>query len=255
MRIRITLNALEQAPIPINYNYFLTAMIYRFLAASSGEYAEFLHDHGYKPEGSRNGLKLFTYSMLRGPHRLDRDMIAFTGPVEWLLSSPVKPFVQHLVNGLFERGAEIAIGPSGGRCRFRVEAVETMAQPVFRNRMKFVCLSPITVSAAVENGPAHYIRPWENEFSDAVKRNLMRKYQLIYGRKARDSAFEIRIDNDYMNRRSGKIMKGITFKKAKIAGFLAPFTVTGGPKLIEIGYECGFGDKGSMGFGMVECAV
>jgi CRISPR-associated endoribonuclease Cas6 len=32
---------------------------------------------------------------------------------------------------------------------------------------------------------------------------------------------------------------------------MAPLEVTGSPELIETGYEAGFGEKGSMGFGMI----
>ncbi|MDD2716741.1 MAG: CRISPR-associated endoribonuclease Cas6 [Candidatus Wallbacteria bacterium] len=252
MRIKLTLSTLIPASIPINYNYFITAMIYRFLAASSQEFSAFLHDYGYRLSGSRKGFKLFTYSMLRGHHTITGALISFTGPVTLLLSSPVMPFVQHLVNGLFSRGANLEIGPSTGRGRFRIESVETLENPKFTRKMKFVCLSPATVSVSGDNGLPHYLRPWEEGFSDAIKHNLMRKYELVHGKKLRDSAFEVRIDNDYMNRHAGKVMKTIAFKKAKIAGYFAPFTVTGSPKLLELGYEAGFGEKGSMGFGMVE---
>jgi CRISPR-associated endoribonuclease Cas6 len=32
----------------------------------------------------------------------------------------------------------------------------------------------------------------------------------------------------------------------------APFTITADPQLIQLGYECGFGENNSAGFGMVE---
>jgi len=50
----------------------------------------------------------------------------------------------------------------------------------------------------------------------------------------------------------GKISKLIHFKKidnnirTKIKGFEAPFTVVANPELIKIGYDCGFGNGGSM---------
>jgi CRISPR-associated endoribonuclease Cas6 len=31
-----------------------------------------------------------------------------------------------------------------------------------------------------------------------------------------------------------------------------PFTLSGNSELIKVGYECGFGEKNSTGFGMVE---
>ena len=65
----------------------------------------------------------------------------------------------------------------------------------------------------------------------------------------------VNIDEDYMKRRNGKITKNINFKGTNIIGFMAPFEVVGKPELIEMGYEAGFGEKGSMGFGMVKESV
>lgn len=37
-----------------------------------------------------------------------------------------------------------------------------------------------------------------------------------------------------------------------VIGLQAPFTITGDQRLIKLGYECGFGEKNSMGFGMAD---
>jgi CRISPR-associated endoribonuclease Cas6 len=55
-------------------------------------------------------------------------------------------------------------------------------------------------------------------------------------------------------RHGGRISKLIDYKGTKIRGYQAPFTVTGPPELLRIGYACGFGDRNSQGFGMVEVA-
>ena len=44
----------------------------------------------------------------------------------------------------------------------------------------------------------------------------------------------------------------VDYKGIKIRGVVSPFHVIGAPELIHIGYECGFGDKNSMGFGMAD---
>jgi CRISPR-associated endoribonuclease Cas6 len=40
-----------------------------------------------------------------------------------------------------------------------------------------------------------------------------------------------------------------------VIGIQAPFTIEGDPELIKVGYECGFGEKNSMGFGMAEVST
>jgi CRISPR-associated endoribonuclease Cas6 len=211
--------------------------------------------------------------MLHGEQvRVDRDRIFFgKGPVSWQIASPVDAFVQHLVSGVFAEGQEIEIGPESQEARFLIERVETLPRPVFNGSMHFTCLSPITASKVsfsptLEKGGeggfdglldnigahCHYIRPWEEGLSDAIKNNLLKKYRLLHGKDSGDTDFKIIIDEDYMTRKNGKITKNINFKGTNIIGFMAPFEVTGSPELIEVGYEAGFGEKGSMGFGMVK---
>jgi len=243
--------------LPINYQYFLTGLIYRFIGNSSEDYSKFLHNEGYKIGETKNGFKLFTYSMLLSRNaKVHGDRIKFpTGHIEWHISSPTSEFIQHLVSGIFVEGQEIGIGHQSAPSRFLITQVETLQMPVFSGTMRFTCLSPVTASAHnadLENSPPHYIRPWEDGFSDALKNNLLKKYFLIHGKNLDNATLSIKIDPDYMNKRTGKIIKNIQFKQTNIIGFLAPFTVIGSPELIRVGYEAGFGEKGSMGFGMVK---
>ncbi|MEW6066759.1 MAG: CRISPR-associated endoribonuclease Cas6 [Nitrospirota bacterium] len=291
MRVQLTLIPVsKKAVLPVNYNYFLTSLIYKIIKNSSEDYSRFLHDEGYRPENSKKGFKLFTYSMLTSKKfKIGGENIVFLNShIQWQISSPVDDFIQHLVTGVFSEGQEIKIRPGSNSSislnslnglsglndlnHFLIERVETLPRPEFKGTMQFTCLSPITISkVAVLNGlnslnglsglnglnrlnrlNCHYLRPWEEGFSEAIKNNLMKKYKLVNGQDMEDSDFEIKIDTDYMNKKNGKITKNINFKGTNIIGFMAPFEVRGNPELIEIGYEAGFGEKGSMGFGMVK---
>ena len=48
------------------------------------------------------------------------------------------------------------------------------------------------------------------------------------------------------------IKEGHKTEETKIVGFEVPFTLQGSTKLMEIAYECGIGEKNSLGFGMIE---
>lgn len=274
LRVRFSLLPVNQKTVlPINYSYFLTSLVYKIIRNSSQDYSAFLHDEGYKLGESKKGFKLFTFSMLKGgKYRADRREIVFIGGhIQWEISSPANDFIQHLIDGVFSEGQAIRIGPEGREGRFLIDHVETLPRPGFKETMKFTCLSPITVSKVTgrptsEKGGeggfddlssnsalhCHYLRPWEDGFSEAIKDNLVKKYRLITGNELEDSDFQIKIDTDYMNKKNGKITKNIDFKGTNIIGFMSPFEVIGSPELIEIGYEAGFGEKGSMGFGMVK---
>lgn len=289
MRIKLTLfPANGKVILPVSYNYFLTSLIYKIIHNSSEDYSRFLHDEGYRLEKSKKGFKLFTYSMLTSKKfKIGGEKIIFLNShVEWQISSPLDNFIQHLVTGVFAEGQEIEIGSINNRSsrlsglnglnglsglsglnRFLIKRVETLPRPEFKGMMKFTCLSPATVSKVVGsnslnslnglsdlNGSfkCHYLRPWEDGFTEAIKNNMIKKYKLVHGKDIEDSDFAIKIDTNYMNRKSGKITKNINFKGTNIIGFMSPFEVSGTPELIEIGYEAGFGEKGSMGFGMVK---
>ena len=257
MRIQLTLRpANRNTVLPVNYNYFLTGLIYRIIASSSTDYSRFLHDEGYKVGEGKNGFKLFAYSMLMDPKaRVNGQNISFSGKsIAWNITSPVSDFIQHLDTGVFAEGQEMKIGPDASPVHFRIEQVETLANPQFSDTMRFSCLSPITISthSGSKVSLTHYLRPWEKGLSDAIKNNLLKKYSLVHGKDLDDATLSIVVDSEYMNKRAGKIIKNIRFKDTNIIGFLAPLEVTGSPELIQIGYEAGFGEKGSMGFGMVK---
>jgi CRISPR-associated endoribonuclease Cas6 len=225
MRIKLTLfPANGKVILPVNYNYFLTSLIYKIIHNSSEDYSRFLHDEGYRLGESKKGFKLFTYSMLTSnKFKIGGDNIIFLNShVQWQISSPLDNFIQHLVTGVFAEGEEIEIGSINNR--FLIERVETLPSPEFKGMMKFTCLSPVTVSKVAGlnglsgsnslnglNGPfkCHYLRPWEDGFTEAIKNNLIKKYKLVHGKDIEDSEFKLKINTDYMNRKSGKITKGV----------------------------------------------
>lgn len=256
MRVKITFAQLKKrTSIPINYNYHLTSLIYEILSRSSQDYSQFLHDTGYRYKGSKK-FKLFTYSQLRFPEmEVKRDRILSTSDEIYLLvSSPVDEFVEHLANGLLREGKiEIADSP------FRTKTVEVLELPEFKENEKseFICLSPIVSSTMKEKEgdvKTYYYRHDDQELVENLKENLEKKYELVHGDDLENDQekFDLRFDPDYVNRKNGKISKLVNFKGTKIKGIFAPFELTASPELVEIGYEAGFGGKGSMGFGMVE---
>ena len=98
----------------------------------------------------------------------------------------------------------------------------------------------------------HYCLPEDPAFSELVRQNLIRKHKVIRGRLPSDDAFTLEFDKNYIARKQGRVTRLIDFKGIKVRGVLCPFRVSGSRALIQIGYECGFGDKNSAGFGMVE---
>ena len=249
MRIKITCDVGEGVCLPINYNYPLASAIYQFLNQSDPEYAHFLHQDGYTV--AEKHFKLFTFSQLMAKQReIMGDQIRFRSPLTWYVSSPQETFLANFAASLLE-GGTLRID----RLQLPVRDVDVPRNPRFQPRMTFRCLSPITMSTKREREGKlvmHYCLPDEPEFSELVRQNLIRKYEAIYGRAPRDDSFAMKFDEAYIRKRNGRVTRLVRYKDVDIKGILCPFHAMGSPELLFVGYECGFGDKNSAGFGMVE---
>jgi CRISPR-associated endoribonuclease Cas6 len=121
--------------------------------------------------------------------------------------------------------------------------------------MHLRCLSPIVISVAQERDGrllARYLRADDPRLSEALRQNLLKKFWVVYGRAPHDSELSVEFDKEYVRRKGEEVYRLVDYKGTKIKGIMAPFVVRGSAELIEIGYEAGFGEKNSMGFGMVE---
>jgi CRISPR-associated endoribonuclease Cas6 len=246
----------RETAFPINHQELLAGLVYHLLAASDPDYARFLHDEGYRYADDRaKRFKLFTFSWLHARRRRVSGGTLFLGPgpVEWFLCSPVHDFLVHGATGLLAAGNALRVG----RAALPIEGVESLPPPVFGETTHFTCLSPIVATVPRPEGGTHYLRPSEAEkFSEAVRRNLLKKHELLYGAPPKDECLRLEFNAAYLARdvRHGGTKK-ITIKNTEHIGAFAPFTLTGSPDLMQVGWECGLGEKNSAGFGMVaECA-
>ena len=263
MRLKLSLIPLDaNTAVPLNYNYPLSAAIYHLLAQASPEYASWLHNRGYQSRDDRF-LKLFTFSKLDIPRVRIRGKALTAGndrPWQLHISSPMEDeFVQNFVLGLFQQ-QNIEIGGVGAIGRFVIESVEALPTPVFKDHMHGKTLSSIVVSTMREHKgklQSYYYRPTDPELGEALRKNLLSKYQIITGEICRDPHLEIAFDMDYFKRRQGRVSKLLHIKEGtaaetQIKTFAMPFAIRGNPELIRVAWECGLGDKNSLGLGMVE---
>ncbi|MYK22854.1 CRISPR-associated endoribonuclease Cas6 [Candidatus Poribacteria bacterium] len=249
MRIQILADVGDGITLPVNYNHLLAGVIYRFLAESDPEYASFLHEEGYRAAEKR--FKLFTFSQLMAERRrITGDKIHFRSTLTWYVSSPVERFLSHFADTLLIEG-----GLSLVQRQLPIRDVTIPRIPRFRSEMRFRCLSPIVMTTRREHHgkqAMHYCMPDDPVLSELIRQNLIRKHEAIHGRAPHDDTLTFAFDKAYIDRRQGRVTRLIDYKGIKIRGIMCPFRVTGSPALIQIGYECGFGDKNSAGFGMAE---
>jgi CRISPR-associated endoribonuclease Cas6 len=260
MRITLELSHRKRTvTLPINNSHLISSLIYNIVDKSSSEYAERLHEQGYRL--ANRAFKLFTFSPLYPGNRHkwvmheNGTMSSSEGLLHVTVSSPKDEFIEHLVIGLLQDPV-VWIGKE----RFRVETVRKLDPPVISGDMQFIMLSPLVCSTPRE-GEQHtqYLFPSDEEFERVLLENLLRKHQAMHGRSfsGKSEAFSFAIDSTYVERMQGKVQKLITLKEGRtdetrVKGTLSPFRLVAPKELIEVGYECGFGEKNSQGFGMVK---
>ena len=264
MRIKLTLRQERSVErIPCNYSYHLAAAIYNILSKSSSEFATVLHDKGYAPEGSRQKFKYFTFSNLQIPIRTIEkgEIVSRSRQVTFYLSSPKEEFLQHLILGLFAEGPLRIHNAVFGK-----ECIEKLPEPEWSENMTFSMLSPLAVSVyrdpSTGMNTKEYLRYDDSRLSDMLLHNLQAKYRGLFDCEPPENGipFSMRFEEEYLNqlRKKGRsVEKLITIKdssgkETRVKAIQCPFSVTGDPELIKVGYECGFGENNPMGFGMVK---
>lgn len=260
MRIALQLSYRSRShTLPVNVNYHISSLIYHIVSNSSSEYAERLHEQGYRLD--KRTFKLFTFSpLIPGGHRRwrmneDGTMTTDAGSVSLLISSGKPEFVEHLVIGLLHQPFVQV-----GRQRFRVETVKKLDPPKLGDDMRFIMLSPLVCSAKREGEKyPQFLLPGDEEFERVLLENLLGKYEALYDKpfEGENAELQFEISEEYLERKHGKITKLVTLKEGspdetKVRGTLAPFRLRVPQPLMEVGYSCGFGGLNAQGFGMVK---
>ncbi len=263
MRIKISLMPLDDpASLPLDH-YPLAALIYRSVSKVAPEYAAFLHEQGYQQDAAnaRAAFKFFVFSKPYLPDTLldkgrDEHVWFRGGRVTWQVASPEEGFIAAFVNGLVAQQV-ITIGDKQSVTRFMVTQVEEILPPVFSGKMRFTTLSPLTVSVSEPgNKEKQYLRADDPRFGSQVCNNLCHKFRIWTGEGCEVDALRFEFDWQYIERRGGvqRVSRLESYKGTKIKSWQAPFIVTAPPELLQLGWECGFGEGNSKGFGMVQAS-
>ncbi|RCK71819.1 MAG: CRISPR repeat RNA endoribonuclease Cas6 [Ignavibacteriae bacterium] len=264
MRLKITLKTSNPEPVvPINYQYPVASAIYRILKNAEPEFSKLLHEKGYPTEHNRR-FKFFTFSKMffPNPARVKNNTLLLNGneSIYFLISSfNEEEFIKKFIIGLFE-SQEFPIGLKNVcHTNFKVAFVEALPEPVLQGTLKCIAISPVCVSVNDGSLQPTYLRALDSRIPDAIKKNLLWKYRTLFNKSKVDfdGEFNFQIDADYIQKAGGeeRVSKLITIKEnqpdeTKVRGFIAPFTLSGPDILLKIAYNCGIGEKNSIGFGM-----
>jgi CRISPR-associated endoribonuclease Cas6 len=176
----------------------------------------------------------------------------------------IDSFIQNFIIGTFQ-SQKIEIFGENIKTVFYVRQVEALPEPDFTGPLQFISLSPVVLSEPrVRNNKMvpEYLRYYDdiNLANRLLNENLKNKYALLHNMPGEEKNVWLEWDRDYITQKEKQkkkltilqTIKSGTKQQTKVVGNILPFKLTGDTDLIKTGYECGFGDMNSMGFGMAE---
>ncbi|MCK9150528.1 CRISPR-associated endoribonuclease Cas6 [Methanobacterium alcaliphilum] len=244
MRLKISLSAPEKhLKIPYNYNHVLSAIVYNKIVDL--DMAQELHES--------TNYKFFTFSQLFVSKRknLKDFMISRNGKFSFFISSPNDELIKSMVEGYLDIPSVNFMGQN-----LLVEQVELLKMPEIKKRMKMKTLSPLIarVQKEVEGKLKIWdLNPNDLKFYENLQNNLLNKYNSFYDGYDGDNYVKIVPKIDSIKRKRITIPKRDqeTFHRC----FLMKFEIEADKRLVKFAYDCGLGEKNSMGFGCVDAKV
>lgn len=259
MRFRLTLNfefSKYGNKIPVNYQYELSAWIYNMLAKGDLQYSNWLHENGYQNESKK--FKLFTYSnILIDKAKIEDDrLVLISDHASLLLSFLPERATEEFIKGAFS-SQTFTLGDRFSKVQCSIASIERLETPTYTSTMTFKTISPMVLSESLPNGKPTYISPESPNSYKLIFNNLKAKYEAFYKEQIINFNFDETANTQNFSLTAPLKRKKITIKantpqQTFIIGYNTSFKITLPIELMKILYETGIGEKGSMGFGMVE---
>lgn len=257
MRLHITLEATQSnGVIPINYQYAVSAAIYKILSKGDADYAAFLHERGYG-----KGYKMFTFSDLKGKFKIQKDRMQLLGStVSFVISFHLPEASQNFIRGLF-MSQQIDVADSKSNVTFVVRSVEALSSICQDSKEnEIINIKVKTTSACVagqknEVGNYVFLSPENPRFCESLLINWKEKIKTVYPHVNRDQillSVETLFNNTPPKSRLMTI-KGGTPEQSRIRGWTnLGLQLMGEKKNVELLYNSGVGLYNAIGCGCVE---
>lgn len=255
MQFKITLRCLdEQTVLPVNYQYELSAWIYRVLQNADAAYSEFLHRQGYT--AGRKSFKLFCFSQLNVPKRniLGDRLEVLSREISFIIGFYLDRTAEEFVRGLFQE-QRFHLGDRKSRAQFAVQTVEMrpVLMPSGPQALRIRTLSPLVIARKrPDRQPDEYLHPDDPDFGKLLFVNLLDKYAAATGQALPTwwdvSRFGFRPVGQPPKSKLVTIKVG-TPAETRVKGWMFDFEIDAPWELVELGLLAGFGRGNAEGFG------
>ena len=254
MRFRITFSRTgNHKMLPVDYQYFISAWIYKVIQNADQSFAEYLHQQGYF-DGNKK-FRHFCYSPFWiGSSQFWKEKSLLEVNSETLsldVSFGVEEAAEQYIFGLF-RNQQTYIGDRFNGLELLVTRVERLPDLVCTEEMAYTAWSPVVVSLRKANDRyATYLSPEEPAYGDLLHRNLSQKWQTLPGAPPfPGTKWEFRL----LNTPRSKLVsvKSFTSRESKVKGFQFRFQLKAPVEVHRLMLSSGLGEKNSIGFGWVD---
>lgn len=241
MKFRLSFLCSSPVSLPVKYNKILQAAILNWLGDE--EYVLFLHDRGYR--NRKRCFKLYTFSELIGKHTYDtgKQKLVFGGKIQLYLS-----FYTDESLGLVLKNIEIKKPLCLGENLLELYDCEVVQEIYTDCQVKTV--SPVTIHSTFEladgRKKTYYYNPYEKDFSEMIRKNLLRKYEAFYSKMPQNDEFKI-------SPAKGRKIRETSFcyNRFFIKGWCGNFYLSGSEELIRMALLAGIGARNGIGLGCV----
>ncbi|RUT77827.1 CRISPR-associated endoribonuclease Cas6 [Ancylomarina longa] len=240
----------------MDYQYYISAWIYKVLKQADADFANFLHNKGYRKDENDNKLyKLFCFSRLNfGKPKLWKEKKLFeisAHEIKLQISFDVNEAATNFIKGLFML-QEFYLGDKFNGIDFKVAKVEALPKTEFSESMRYHLQTPWVISFKAENARyPQYLSPNNELFESLTINHLVEKYNNTrYPKSITTGQINFRRLNDF--KRSGFVMKPGTAQQSRIVGNLFEFELNAPVEVHEMIWSAGVSEKSSSGFGWIE---
>ena len=258
MRFKLTLTVNKETYgniLPLNYQYELSAVIYKILSRASESYSNWLHDNGFNIEQYGKQFKLFTFSrLIIDDFKIlteSERIIVNSKYVEWVVSFLPEKSTETFIQGIF-LNQMIEVGDKKSKVQFYISKVLAIPPPKFETEMSFLALSPICVRDKRNNGTTEYLSPENEKFATGIIAGLKSRYKAIYQKPFPASKVDFSFALESEPKSALITIKAGTLQQTRVKGYMFRFRMKAPIPLLYIMYESGAGEECSQGFGCIE---
>lgn len=246
MEMIVSLEPEEAAVVvPTPYNHILQGFIYTNL---DGALSRWLHDEGYRFEKRR--YKMLVFGRLEG--RYDRTAVGLA------FRSGVRLRVRSVNADVLSSLAEFLLAKKNvrlGRSPCHVGEISLIPDPVVNASIpiEMRAVTPVVTYSTLQlpsgRKTTHYYAPMEQDWSDLIVSNLVRKAYALGVWASREVPEGAQVCPLRVGR-GDEVFS--SFKGTVIRGWLGTYKVALPEELFWVGYNAGFGSKNTQGFGLME---